>query len=140
MDSNKLGQQKPLKILLAEDNKVNQILTLGLLRSLGYMADLAVDGKSAIEAVQSRDYDLVLMDCQLPVIDGYTAARHLKEDLHSRAIIVAYTAHGSPLEMSRCKDSGMELVLAKPISIETLVDLLNQIYERLGALPSNSKT
>ncbi|MBC7658258.1 MAG: response regulator [Chitinophagaceae bacterium] len=130
MEFARLALVKPLRILLAEDNKVNQILTLGLLRSLGYTCELAIDGRQAVESALASSYDLVLMDCQLPVIDGYKAARLIK-DQNPRTIVVAYTAAIREHDTVRSKGAGMEFTLSKPIAMESLVDLLTSVYDIL---------
>ena len=134
MEPVKIGDQKHLNILLVEDNKVNQIFTLGLLRNLGYKCDLASDGKLAVEAVETKNYDLILMDCQLPVMDGYTAASIIKKRVGAKTILVANTAHTSEREMLRCKEAGMQFVLAKPTSIDSLKDILIQVYGCLHSI------
>lgn len=129
-DAERIGSRKPLKILLAEDNKVNQVLTMGLLSCLGYHCDLAVDGRRAIEASEQEAYDLILMDCQLPLIDGYQAAEIISQRPNQRPTIVAYSANISQREQERCKASGMEMILGKPVSLDSLERIVTKVFDR----------
>lgn len=131
MTTKLLGEEKPLSILLAEDNKVNQVLTLGLLSCLGYPSDLAENGERAIEACESCVYDLVLMDCQLPLIDGFQAAAAIRKRHPVLPIIVAYSANVLPLQKERFDEAGMQFVLSKPITLESLSNLTRMVYTHI---------
>jgi len=114
-----------LRILLVEDNVVNQKVAVRLLERMGHKIDIASDGRQAVAAVQVVDYDLVLMDCQMPVMDGYAAAQTIRGLECGRNLpIVAMTAHAMPEDRRRCLDAGMDEYLAKPISAERLYDLV----------------
>ena len=112
-----LGHEHPLRILLAEDNPVNQRVALLMLQRLGYRADLAANGREALEAVQRQRYDLVLMDVQMPEVDGLQAARKIRErfDDEHRPRIVAMTANASITDREDCFAAGMDDFLTKPV-------------------------
>lgn len=129
LEVKRIGSRKPLTILLAEDNKVNQVLTMGLLSCLGYQCDLAVDGKRAIEASEEKAYDLILMDCQLPLVDGYQAAEIISQRPNHKPTIVAYSANISQREQERCKAAGMEMILGKPVSLDSLERVVSTVFD-----------
>lgn len=131
-----LGEEYPLNILLAEDNKVNQVLTLGLLSCLGYRCDLAENGKLAIEASEKTFYDLILMDCQLPLLDGFEAAAAIRKRRPGLPIIAAYSASVTAIHKERFQESGMQFVLSKPVSLEALSNLTRKVYDLIH--PQNS--
>ena len=113
----------PLRILLAEDNVVNQKLATRLLSRMGYEADLAANGLEAIEAVERQPYDLVLMDVQMPEMDGLEATRRIVEQapVEARPWIVAMTANAMDGDRERCLEAGMNGYISKPIRVEELV-------------------
>jgi signal transduction histidine kinase/DNA-binding response OmpR family regulator len=105
------------RILVAEDNAVNRRVVLAMLRTLGLQCDVARDGLEALRRAQGRKYDVILMDCQMPELDGYEAARRIRADdpeRHTR--IVALTANSSAVDRERCLASGMDDFLSKPIT------------------------
>jgi CheY-like chemotaxis protein len=116
------GHPRRLKILVAEDNKVNQIVTVRMLQKMGCQADLACDGASAISSVEANSYDLVLMDLNMPLVDGLEAARRIRRmpTAQSRVPIVALTASASDEIKSRCLAAGMNDYLSKPMEIQAL--------------------
>ena len=109
-------------ILLVEDNCVNQRVALGMLRALGYEAELAEDGPAAVQKASSDNYDLILMDCQLPGIDGLEATRRIRRAASGSAAtpIVAMTAHAMSGDRDLCLAAGMSDYLAKPLELEAL--------------------
>jgi signal transduction histidine kinase/DNA-binding response OmpR family regulator len=121
-----LGQRHPLRILLAEDNGVNQKLALRLLQKMGYRADVAGNGIEAIEAVQRQTYDVVLMDVQMPEMDGLEASRRIVQrwGADQRPRIVAMTANAMQGDRERCLAAGMEDYITKPIRVESLQQAL----------------
>jgi CheY-like chemotaxis protein len=118
------ASRHPLRILLVEDNAVNQKLALRLLGRMGYRADVAANGLEAIEAVERQPYDLVLMDVQMPEMDGLEATRHIVErlDVTDRPRIVAMTANAMDGDRERCLAAGMDGYISKPIRVEELVE------------------
>jgi signal transduction histidine kinase/ActR/RegA family two-component response regulator len=114
-----------LKILLVEDNQVNQVVALGLLRRLGREADCAPDGRQAIEMVRRKNYDLILMDMQLPGMDGIEATNKIRSlPIDKQPIIVALTANAMSEDRTRCIEAGMNGFLTKPIRVGQLRELL----------------
>ncbi len=103
-------------VLLVEDNQLNRMIVLELLRLVDVRADVAIDGSEAVQAVRNKDYDLVLMDVQMPVMDGVQATEIIRAELpHKTMPIVAMTAHSSSMERSRTKAAGMVEHLTKPV-------------------------
>ncbi|MBK9114600.1 MAG: GAF domain-containing protein [Betaproteobacteria bacterium] len=121
-----LAARHPLRILLAEDNVVNQKLALRLLQQMGYRADLASNGIEAIESVARQAYDVVLMDVQMPEMDGLEAARQItaRWPADARPRIVAMTANAMQGDREMCLAAGMDDYLTKPIRVERLVEAL----------------
>jgi len=116
-------ERRGVRVLLAEDNAVNRKVALGMLKKLGFTADSVADGEQVLSALSERTYDLVLMDCQMPVMDGYEAARRiraLEKPGGKRIPVVAMTAYAMSGDRERCIEAGMDDYLAKPISIEAL--------------------
>jgi signal transduction histidine kinase/CheY-like chemotaxis protein/HPt (histidine-containing phosphotransfer) domain-containing protein len=115
-------------ILLAEDNPVNQEVTIGMLESLGCSIDAVDTGREAVEALGRTAYDLVLMDCQMPKMDGYVATRTIREQEAAasagRIPIIALTANAMEGDRQRCLDAGMDAYLSKPFSLEQLYAIL----------------
>ena len=128
----------PLRILLAEDNVVNQKLALRLLQQMGYRADLASNGIEAIESVRRQTYDVILMDVQMPEMDGLEASRQINARWQSRdrPRIIAMTANAMQGDRDMCLAAGMDDYLTKPIRVERLVEALNQASARKGPMMS----
>ncbi|HEY4365253.1 MAG TPA: ATP-binding protein [Bryobacteraceae bacterium] len=121
-----------LRILLAEDNAINQKVAATMLERMGHQVDVVPDGVKAVAAIEQTAYDLVLMDCQMPEMDGYAATRAIRQTDRGAALqIVAMTAHAMPEDRQRCLDAGMNDYLAKPISGERLSDLLESLSQAL---------
>jgi len=119
-----------LKILLVEDNVVNQKVALRLIEKIGYRTDLASNGIEAIEAVQSMDYDIVLMDLLMPEMDGLEATKQIKELVvnKSRPKIIAMTANSMLGDRELCIDAGMDDYINKPIRIDELETALDKWF------------
>ncbi|QIG42960.1 response regulator [Nocardioides anomalus] len=118
-------------VLVVEDNAVNQMVATGLLGALGYTTETADDGLAAIEATQARDFDLILMDVQMPRMDGYTATRHIREaEDGARRPIIAMTAAAVEGERERCLEAGMDDFLTKPVDPKRLAETLERWLSR----------
>ena len=115
-----------LDVLLVEDNKVNQKLAVRLLERLGCRASVAENGLEALALLDRYDYDLILMDCQMPEMDGYETTRRIREGEHGRrrVPILAITANAMENDLDRCLASGMDAYLTKPIDFIKLRDAL----------------
>jgi CheY-like chemotaxis protein len=120
----------PLRILLAEDNAVNQKLAIRLLSQMGYRADLAANGLEAIQAVERQRYDVILMDVQMPEMDGLEATRRICAGwpLEKRPQIIAMTANAMQGDRELCLEAGMNDYLSKPIRVEELVAALERVF------------
>ncbi|NEO18458.1 MAG: PAS domain S-box protein [Moorea sp. SIO4A1] len=123
-----MAQKHPLRILLAEDNIVNQQLALQLLKRMGYRADVAGNGLEVLQALSRQPYDLVLMDVQMPEMDGLTATQRICEQwpAHSRPWIIAMTANAMEGDRQMCLSAGMDDYISKPIQVPELVRALSQ--------------
>lgn len=114
------------RILLVEDNPVNQLVAKGMLAKLGCLVQVATQGVEALEWLEQEDFDLVLMDCNMPVMDGYEASRRIRQSGRWPALpIVALTANAMPEERERCRAAGMNDYLAKPFRREELLALID---------------
>ncbi|MGY4611624.1 GAF domain-containing protein [Thermostichus sp. MS-CIW-38] len=135
--------QQSLRILLAEDNPVNQKVALRQLESLGYKADVVANGQEVLDLLQKVRYDLILMDCQMPVMDGYEATRRLRQQERRsghRTVVIAITANAMQEDRERCLQAGMDDYLSKPVLKEDLQRLLNhwsQVIAQSAAGSSN---
>lgn len=129
----KMGDEHPLRILMAEDNSVNQMVARKLLAKLGYRIDIVGNGIEAIEAVEKQSYDLVLMDQQMPEMDGLEATRKICERYkkEERPRIVALTANVFKEDRDRCIEAGMDGFLSKPMQIEEVVQELLKCEKNL---------
>ena len=128
-----MARRHPLRILLAEDNVVNQKVALRLLAQMGYRADVAANGLEAIEAVERQTYDVVLMDVQMPELDGFEASREINRRWPAaRPRIVAMTANAMQGDRELCVAAGMDDYVAKPIRVEELVAALGALARASG--------
>jgi len=121
-----------LKILVAEDHPINQQVLVEQLAVLGYQADCVVNGQEALDLLAKKSYDLVLMDCQMPVLDGYKTAQKLRQiegsDRHT--FVMALTAHAMPGEREKCLAAGMDDYLSKPVDLDALAAALKKYEAR----------
>jgi PAS domain S-box-containing protein len=122
----KMGERHPLQILLAEDNVVNQKVALRLLEQMGYRADLASNGLEAIESIERQHYDLILMDVQMPEMDGLEATRRIvaRWPKPKRPYIIAMTANAMQGDREMCLAAGMNDYVTKPIRVDELSEAL----------------
>lgn len=129
----------PLRILLAEDNPVNQQVAARMLKSLGYAADIAANGHEVLTALEQKPYDIVLLDCQMPEMDGYEAARQITQlrqqgdpRLKSDPLLIAVTANAMTGDRERCLSAGMHDYLSKPLKLDALGGVLARVQHQLG--------
>jgi CheY-like chemotaxis protein/HPt (histidine-containing phosphotransfer) domain-containing protein len=137
-----LGERLPLSILLAEDNATNQKLAVRLLGRLGYESDLVESGLQAAQAVAEGDYDVVLMDLQMPGMDGLEATRQIRRDGRHGTwpYIVAMTANAMAGDRERCLAAGMNDYVSKPIRVKSLVEALTRAGELVQQKESAPET
>ncbi|GAB1269200.1 hypothetical protein NBRC116493_24530 [Aurantivibrio infirmus] len=138
------AQTASTHVLLVEDNKTNQIVATGMLTRLGFSCDIADNGSAAINALNSKYFDLVLMDCQMPMMNGYTATQLIrgKTSDYQKIPIIALTANTGSADIKRCFTAGMDDYLAKPLTMDTLELKLGKWLSRerptLATLTSSS--
>ncbi|MBW4575952.1 MAG: response regulator [Aphanothece sp. CMT-3BRIN-NPC111] len=129
--------QPKLKLLLAEDNLVNQKVALKQLKNLGYEADVAANGEEVLRLLEKVPYDLVLMDCQMPVMDGFEATRQIRQRQESSfasghpPVIIAMTANAMKEDEQRCLDAGMNDYMSKPVSKDKLAAMLQHWTQKI---------
>ncbi len=122
-----LLKNKSERILIVEDNYINQIVIQNMLKNFGYNSDVAADGNEALQSLQIIPYDLILMDCQMPEMDGYEATREIRSRpwKAAKTPIIALTAHVTDGEREKCLQAGMDDYLSKPIVKENLSQTIN---------------
>ena len=120
------ARQYPMRILVAEDNPVNQKLTERVLSKLGYKAEIAVNGQEALKAVKKNQYDVILMDVQMPEMDGLEATRQIRQQMTIQPIIIAMTANAIQGDREECLEAGMDDYISKPVILEVLVSTLEK--------------
>ncbi len=134
------AQQYPFRILITEDNVTNQKVALNLLKRLGYSADVAENGAQAIEAFARQSYDVILMDIQMPEMDGMEATKYIREHWYTSEdypYIIAVTAHAIPGYREMCLESGMNDYITKPVLFDDLKSALWRCYISIaGSQPS----
>ncbi|HQK99275.1 MAG TPA: response regulator, partial [Smithellaceae bacterium] len=153
-DPPKIFAARKARILIAEDNSTNQQVALGLLKNLGLRADAVADGLEAIKAMETLPYDLVLMDIQMPQMDGFEATRHIRRWARlpesnsghraaalrkraSRIPIVAMTAYALEGDRNRCLEAGMNDYISKPVSRKALAEVLDKWLPKEGNNPES---
>jgi signal transduction histidine kinase/CheY-like chemotaxis protein len=124
--SEEFAKEFPLRILVAEDNAINQKLTLKVLAKLGYIAGLAENGKEVLEMADLEQYDVILMDVQMPVMDGLEATRMLRLCLTKQPVIIAMTANAMEGDQDECIQAGMDDYISKPVEINSLLARLEK--------------
>ena len=135
-----MGKRHPLRILLAEDNPTNQVLALALLDRLGYRADVAGNGVEVLKALQRQSYDLILMDVQMPEMDGLEATREVRRSFNPprQPRIIALTADAMKEDRERCLAAGMDDYVSKPIQVNELISALNRTPPSISNGPMRS--
>jgi len=115
------------KVLVVEDNIVNQKLTCSILKKLGIDFKIASQGEEAISLWQNENFDLILMDCQMPILDGYIATQRIRKlETTNHIPIIALTANAMENDDTRCKNAGMDDFLSKPFTIKDLISILEK--------------
>jgi CheY-like chemotaxis protein/HPt (histidine-containing phosphotransfer) domain-containing protein len=134
-----MAQRIPLKILIAEDNVVNQKVAINILQRLGYRADVAANGLEVLAALRRQSYDVVLMDLQMPEMDGLTATRQICQEwpLSERPWIIAMTANAMQGDREKCLEAGMNDYTTKPIRINELTQALSNCQKQDAATTTN---
>ena len=126
-----MAKQHPLRILLAEDNQVNQKLALRILDQMGYRADIASNGLEAVESIERQVYDVILMDVQMPEMDGLDATRNIRKLTNvKQPYIIAMTANAMEGDREMCLAAGMEFYITKPIRVPELVAALKLVKRK----------
>jgi two-component system, sensor histidine kinase len=132
--SRAVNQSEKLQVLLAEDTRANQMLVMYALKQRGHQVEIAADGREAVDKATAGNYDVILMDVQMPMLDGFQATAAIRaQPSGARIPIIALTAHAMPGDHQRCLDAGMNGYLAKPLDIEQLI----RTVEMHGRQPLN---
>jgi CheY-like chemotaxis protein len=121
---------QPLRILVADDNAINRRVAELMLKHAGFTVDMASDGSEAVEAHTSRPYDVILMDSQMPVMDGFEATRRIRQLDQPQPVIIAITANALSGERERCLSLGMDDYVSKPFTAEQLRTVVRKGVER----------
>ncbi len=126
-----------LNVLVVEDNEVNQKVTSAMLQYFGIVPDIAENGQVAIEFARNKKYDLILMDCQMPVKNGFETTIDIRSHQHKTSetfltpknvVIAAMTANASPDDIHACMECGMDDFIAKPVELEIITEKLNKWF------------
>jgi CheY-like chemotaxis protein len=135
--SEDFARKFPLRILLAEDNVINQKLAIRILNKLGYKnIDVALNGLEAIEKIRTQFYEVILMDMQMPEMDGLEATRKIRLEMAQQPVIIAVTANAMESDRELCLEAGMNEFVTKPIKLETLMAALEKAAEFYKFNPS----
>ena len=132
-------EKKSGRLLLAEDNEINQLVAIGVLQLLGYSCDAVPDGRLAVEAIGRGGYDLVLMDCQMPEMDGFAATLEIRKTEKAKAAlggkvrvpIIALTGSATKGDRERCLEAGMDDYVTKPIEPARLAEVIERHLARV---------
>lgn len=117
------------KVLVVEDNNINQLVVKYTLLKLGIEIEIAVDGNEAIQKITSNNYDLILMDIQLPEMSGYDVTRYIRNQMNNQIPIIAMTALGINGQDEKCAECGMNGYISKPFSVESLHAAISKVYQ-----------
>ncbi|MBM9501689.1 response regulator [Leptospira sp. 201903071] len=125
-----LSERIPLKILLVEDNVINQKIAIRLLSKLGYSVDTANNGVEALSSLKNQFYQLIFMDIQMPEMDGFETTYHIRKDFtNPNPVIVAMTANAMEGDKEKCIDAGMDAYIAKPIQIQDIESTISHLFQ-----------
>jgi CheY-like chemotaxis protein len=122
--SEEFARIHPMTILIAEDNAINQKLAKYILNKMGYKPDIVENGHEAINATVNKKYDLILMDVQMPEMDGLEATRFIRQNMEHQPAIIAMTANAMIEDKEECLAAGMNGYLSKPLKLQELMDIL----------------
>jgi len=140
-DSENINERYSAKVLLVEDNATNQYVSVKILRHFGCSVDIANNGKMAIEKLNKSAYDIIFMDCQMPVMNGYEATKHIiRNNLSNNSPIVAVTANAFKEDLDRCINCGMSDYLIKPIQQKTIASILKKYCHKKRVQKSKKPT
>jgi CheY-like chemotaxis protein len=123
--------QYPLRLLLAEDNPFNQAVATAILNKLGYQFDMAENGEQALQMLEQKPYDVILMDVQMPEMDGLEATRIIRKNITwPQPVIIAMTANAMQEDKEECLQAGMNDYLSKPVNPDDLAQVLKKWAEK----------
>ena len=129
-NSREINCKSEKRLLLVEDNKINRFVALAMIKKLGYSIDFAENGREAIDVLKKKSFDLVLMDIQMPVIDGLTATRMIRDNssevLNRKIPVIAMTANAIKGDREKCLEAGMDDYMSKPLKLNVLRDMLEK--------------
>ncbi|OED45141.1 hypothetical protein ACH42_05610 [Endozoicomonas sp. (ex Bugula neritina AB1)] len=132
MAEQKNNRQFKLHILVTEDNKVNQMVARKLLEKLGCDCSIANNGQECIDMLTTHSYDMILMDCMMPIKDGYEATREIRAAGNTHIPIIAFTAKAMDSDHQACLEAGMNDFIDKPINLNQMTSLLDRWSKKLG--------
>jgi CheY-like chemotaxis protein len=121
-----LSEQYPLRILIAEDNPINQQLAMIVLTKMGYQPEIAENGKEAIDMLRESKFDIVLMDVQMPEMDGMEAARAIRSEMSIQPVIIAMTANAMQSDREDCLQAGMDDYISKPFKPHEIAAMIKR--------------
>jgi signal transduction histidine kinase/ligand-binding sensor domain-containing protein/DNA-binding response OmpR family regulator len=124
----------PMNILIAEDNLINQKLAMHILTKMGYSADIAANGQEAVDAVMAKRYELILMDIQMPEMDGLEATRYIRTNIEQQPVIIALTASVMAEDREICLNAGMDDYLGKPLKLTEIISVLERWGTKINSL------
>jgi CheY-like chemotaxis protein len=124
--SSNFSENYPLDILIVEDNLINQKLTGRILTKMGYEPDVADNGHHALEKMSSRKYNLILMDVQMPELDGLEATKIIRSTEKQQPVIIAMTANAMQSDREECINAGMDDYMSKPIKLEDMITMIKK--------------
>jgi CheY-like chemotaxis protein len=119
-------EEIPIRVLLADDAQVNRMLVGRVLRNLGVEVDEVTNGRDAVEAFRQNPYALILMDCEMPVMDGFDASKKIRALSEARTPIIAMTGHKRAEDRRHCREAGMDDFVSKPINVEKIRSILER--------------